>query len=495
MRWATSAGPLPRPAATTEAQSSASTTMTSEPRVLKGRYRLLKKLGRGGMGTVWLADDTCLGRAVALKELIREGSAADVDQARRLAMREAKALAKLRHPAIVSVYDVIVEDGDPWIVMEYVNGIPLSAILGRQAPLGDRVIASYVLPVLRALTTAHRAGVVHRDVKPENILAGEDGAVWLVDFGIAQIAGATSTTGGNMLRGTPEYLAPERLSSMKAGPEADLWSVGVMLYYAREGQLPFGYGAGLSREAIRNEDPPRPSGGGDLSELIMQLLQKNPALRPGAAAAASIMSSVLSRPASPARRPRPTAARPLEPERRPDQDKHSGRTAAADRAVVRGVGTDAGAAILLGLSPQRAAEILDGCDFAERGRLLQGIAMVQPTAAGKILDCLSMRDAALTLQHVKPECAALALRTMPGTDAERIMRRLIPLDGNAAAAVIMHLPLTEVAGLLRSMRDDLAAQVFSLVWPDFAGAIERTDPDLVRRLKKAGKPAAGLRPA
>ena len=468
--------------------------MISEPYVLKGRYRLLKKLGRGGMGTVWLADDMCLGRAVAVKELIREGSAADIEQARRLVMREAKALARVRHPAIVSIYDVIVEDGDPWIVMEYVNGTPLSAILSQQAPLGDRVIASYVLPVLRALTMAHRAGVVHRDVKPENIVAGEDGAVWLVDFGIALIAGATSTVGGSMLRGTPEYLAPERLSSMKAGPEADLWSVGVMLYYAREGRLPFGYGAGLSREAIRNQDPPRPSGDSDLGELIMQLLQKNPALRPGAAAAAGILSSVLSRPAAPAKGPRPAMSRPPEPEQRPDRDKHSGRTAAADRAVIRGVGTDAAAAILLALSPQRAAEILDGYELAERGRLLQGITVVQAMAAGKILDCFSMKDAALTLQHMKPECAALALRTMPGTDAERIMRRLIPLDGNAAAAVIMHLPLTDVAGLLRSIRDDLAAQVFGLVWPDFAGAIERTDPDLVRRLRRTGRTAAGFRP-
>src|ERR1017187_7269802 len=189
--------------------------MTSEPRLLKGRYRLLKKLGQGGMGTVWLADDTCLERAVAVKELIREGSAADVDQARRLAMREAKALAKVRHPAIVSIYDVILEDDNPWIVMEYINGTPLSAILSQQGPLEDRAIASYALPVLRALTVAYRAGVLHRDIKPENILVGEDGAVWLVDFGIAQIAGATSTLAGSMLRGTPEYLAPERLNNMK----------------------------------------------------------------------------------------------------------------------------------------------------------------------------------------------------------------------------------------------------------------------------------------
>jgi predicted Ser/Thr protein kinase len=469
--------------------------MTSEPRVLKGRYRLLKKLGQGGMGTVWLADDACLGRAVAMKELIREGSAADVDRARRLAMREAKALAKLRHPAIVSVYDVIVEDGDPWIVMEYINGTPLSAILSQQAPLGDRMIASYALPVLRALTTAHRAGVVHRDVKPENILAGEDGAVWLVDFGIAQIAEATSTTSGTALRGTPEYLAPERLSSTKAGPAADLWSVGVMLYYAREGRLPFGYGPGLSREAIRNEDPPRPSGGSDLSELIMQLLQKNPALRPGAAAAASVLSSILSRPPSPGKRPRPVPSRSPEPEQRQDLNKHGGRTAAADRAVVRGVGTDAGAAILLDVPPQRAAEILDGCEFAERGRLLQGIIVAQPKAAGNILDCFSTKDAALTLQHMKPGHAALALRTMAAAEAERIMRRLIPLDGNTAAAVIMHLPLADAAGLLKTIRDDLAAQVFSLIWPDFATAIEHTDPDLVRRLRRTGRMATGFRPA
>jgi hypothetical protein len=338
--------------------------------------------------------------------------------------------------------------------------------------------------------------VVHRDVKPENILIGEDGAVWLVDFGIAQIAGITSTVGGGVLRGTPEYLAPERLSSMKTGPEADLWSVGVMLYYAREGRLPFGYGAGLSREAIRNEDPPRPSGSSDLSELTMQLLDKNPALRPGAGAAAGVLSSILSRPASPVTRsPEPAASRHPAPEQRPDRDKHGGRTAAADGAVIRGVGTDAAAAMLLALPHQRAAEILDGCEFAERGRLLHGIAVVQPKAAGKILDCFSMKDAALTLQHMKPERAALALRTMPGVDAERILRRLIPLDSNAAAAVIMHLPLTDAVGFLRAIRDDLAAQVFSLIWPDFVDAIERIEPDLVRRLRRTGRTATRLRPA
>ena len=472
--------------------------MTSEPRLLKGRYCLLKKLGQGGMGTVWLADDTCLERAVAVKELIREGSAADVDQARRLAMREAKALAKVRHPAIVSIYDIILEDDDPWIVMEYVNGTPLSAILSQQGPLEDRAIASYVLPVLRALTVAHRAGVVHRDIKPENILVGEDGVVWLVDFGIAQIAGATSTLSGSMLRGTPEYLAPERLNNVKTGSEADLWSVGVMLYYAREGRLPFGYGPGLSLEAIRHENPPRPSGVGQLTELTMQLLDKNPALRPGAAAAASVLNSILSGPTSPTQRPtRPATPRHPPQEHRPDpqNEKQGGRTAAADRAVIRGVGTDAGAAILLALPPQRAAEILDGCEPAERGRLLQGIAAVQPKAAGKILDCFSMKDAALTLQCMKPERAALALRTMPGADAERILRRLIPLDGNAAAAVVMHLPLADAAGLLGAIRDDLAAQVFSLLWPDFVLAIERIDPGLVRRLRKAGRAATGLRHA
>jgi flagellar motility protein MotE (MotC chaperone)/predicted Ser/Thr protein kinase len=470
--------------------------MSSEPRLLKRRYRLLKKLGQGGMGTVWLADDTCLERAVAVKELIKDGSAADLDQARRLVMREAKALAKVQHPAIVSIYDIIVEDGDPWIVMEYINGTPLSAILGQQGPLEDHAIASYVLPVLHALAVAHRAGVVHRDVKPENILVGGDGAVWLVDFGIAQIAGATLTASGNILRGTPEYLAPERLTSMKAEPAADLWSVGIMLYYAREARLPFGCGAGLSRDAIRNEDPPRPSGDGELNQLTMQLLCKNPALRPGAAAAASVLTSILSGPTPSVNRPPRPVASPRAPhEHHPDPVNPGARTAAADRAVIRGVSTDAGAAILLALPPQRAAEILDGCEFAERARLLQGMAAVQPDAAGKVLDCFSMKDAALTLQHMKPEHAALVLRTMPGADAERTLRRLIPLDSNAAAAVIMHLPLTDAAGLLGTMRDDLAAQVFPLIWPDFVRAIERINPDLIKRFTRSGRAAIGLRPA
>jgi predicted Ser/Thr protein kinase len=471
-------------------------TMTiSDQRVLKGRFRLLKRLGKGAMGTVWLADDTILGRAVAVKELIRGGNAADLDARRNLAMREAMVLAKVRHPAIVSIYDVILEDDDPWIVMEYINGTSLAEILSQHAPLDERVIAIHVLPVLHALAAAHRAGVVHRDIKPENIVVGEDGAVSLVDFGIAQVDGVSSASGE--IKGTPEYLAPERLHGEKAGTAADLWSVGVMLYYAREGRFPFGYGAGLDYNAIKYKDPLPLLAGGGLGSLIMRLLHKEPAERPSAIDAARIVNTI---PIGPARiadstrwtaYPRPRQAGPTSAVRpgpvdapRQDREQPGIRALAVDRAVIRDAGTDAGAAMLLDMAPQRAAEVLIGYEVTERSRLLQGIAATRPRAAGAILDTLGMNDAARTLKHLSPEIAASVLGAMPNADGMRILRRLIPLDVTAAAAAFMHLPVPEAVELLRMLPVESASALLAQIWPNISEAMERVDPDLIQRLRK-----------
>lgn len=208
-----------------------------EPRVVNGRYRLAYKLGDGGMGSVWLADDTLLDRSVALKELIQRGAPNNLEERRMRALQEARAMARVRHPAIVPIHDVFFIDDDPWIVMEYIKGQSLHDII-RERTLDERTIAKIGLQVLRGLMAVHRAGVVHRDVKPMNILVADD-SVFLVDFGIARITGDASLTGQSIV-GTPDFLAPERFKAgYKVGPPADIWALGVTFFYALEGYSPF----------------------------------------------------------------------------------------------------------------------------------------------------------------------------------------------------------------------------------------------------------------
>ena len=184
--------------------------MTSERRILNDRFRLLVTLGGGGMGSVWLAEDLLLERSVALKELVPHNGGDDLDARRERALQEARALARVRHPAIVPIHDAFFTDGDPWIVMEYIEGRSLQSLI-ESHPLDDATVARIGLHVLRGLVAAHRAGVVHRDVKPDNILVAGDDSIFLVDFGIAKIAGQKSLTRLNNVVGTPEYIAPERL--------------------------------------------------------------------------------------------------------------------------------------------------------------------------------------------------------------------------------------------------------------------------------------------
>ena len=459
-------------------------TTTSDRRILRGRFRLLENLGKGGMGTVWLAEDTRLERVVALKELIREGDSRDLAVRRERAMQEAKALAKVRHPAIVSIHDVILENGDPWIVMEYISGRSLAAIL-ENGPLDERLIAEYALPVLHALSAAHRAGVVHRDVKPENILVAEDGSVSLVDFGIAQISGARSMTGEDVVMGTTDYLAPERLRSKKASPAADLWSLGVTLFYAREGYLPFSRAGERWQDAtmyaIINDDPPRPARDGTLDEVIMRLLEKDPARRPGAAEVAGMLSSALIAPVPPAKAHSQPTSHPSP--RRSDGKRSEGRAVAADRKVMEGVGTDAGAAILLAMPPKAAADLLVSYEFPKLGELLQGIAAAGPGAAGAILEVLDVTTAAWAFSHLNPETAASVLEAIPSAEAVRILSRLIPLDESAAAAAIMNLSAHNAVALLKAIPSDRASRALARVWPGFVEAMASVDPVLIERLR------------
>ncbi|MFJ2774150.1 serine/threonine-protein kinase [Streptomyces sp. NPDC087300] len=251
-------------------------------RVIAGRYRLLTPLGEGGMGTVWRARDEVLGREVAVKE-VRAPAGLPADEVERLYARlerEAWAAARIPHRNVVTVYDVANEGGRPWIVMEIVRGLSLSDVLDAEGPLPPQRAAHIGAEVLAALRAAHDAGVLHRDVKPGNVLIANDGRVVLTDFGIATVEGSSALTMTGEVVGSPEFLAPERALGQRPGPASDLWSLGVLLYAAVEGSSPFRQDTPLSTlRAVVDEELPPARDAGPLAHVIQGLLHKDPAER------------------------------------------------------------------------------------------------------------------------------------------------------------------------------------------------------------------------
>lgn len=260
--------------------------MSDDERVIAGRYRLLAPLGEGGMGTVWRARDEVLGREVAVKEVRAPAGlpASEVDRLYARLEREAWAAARIPHRNVVTVYDVASEDGRPWIVMEIVRGLSLSDVLDAEGPMAPQRAARIGAEVLAALRAAHDAGVLHRDVKPGNVLIANDGRVVLTDFGIAMVEGSSALTMTGEVVGSPEFLAPERALGRRPGPESDLWSLGVLLYAAVEGSSPFRQDTPLSTlRAVVDEELPPPRNAGPLTPAIEGLLRKDPADRISAA--------------------------------------------------------------------------------------------------------------------------------------------------------------------------------------------------------------------
>ncbi|MFR0353623.1 serine/threonine-protein kinase [Streptomyces sediminimaris] len=259
--------------------------MSEEPgseRVIAGRYRLLSPLGQGGMGTVWRAMDEVLHREVAVKEVRAPAGlpAPDVERMYARLEREAWAAARVADRNVVTVYDVATEDGRPWIVMELVRGVSLADVLESEGPLPPQRAAHIGAEVLSALRAAHAAGVLHRDVKPANVLLSNDGRVVLTDFGIAMVEGSSALTMTGEVIGSPEFLAPERALGRTPGPESDLWSLGVLLYAAVEGNSPFRQDTPLGTlRAIVDEELPAPGRAGPLAPVIEGLLRKEPAER------------------------------------------------------------------------------------------------------------------------------------------------------------------------------------------------------------------------
>ncbi|MDF3301093.1 serine/threonine-protein kinase [Streptomyces tropicalis] len=249
-------------------------------RVIAGRYRLEARLGRGGMGVVWRATDQLLGRQVAVKELAFDEtlSAEEARLQRDRTLREARAVAQLRHPHIIVVHDVVEQDGRPYIVMDLVGGGSLADRIAAQGPVDATGVARIGVALLSALRTAHEAGVLHRDIKPANVLveSGTDRAV-LTDFGIAQVAGATTLTETGSFVGSPEYTAPERMSGARTGPASDLWSLGALLCTALSGESPFRRDSlgGILHAVVFDEIRP-PAQAEPLLPVVRGLLERDP---------------------------------------------------------------------------------------------------------------------------------------------------------------------------------------------------------------------------
>jgi len=272
-------------------------------RVVAGRYTLRRLLGRGGMGSVWLATDGVLGRDVALKEVTFPVLLTDQERnsLRERTLREARAAARFEHAQVTTVHDVIEEDGRPWIVMEHGPSRTLSELVSEHGPLPVDEVVRIGLDVLAALSAAHRAGIVHRDVKPANVLVGEQGRAWLTDFGIATTLGDEHLTGHGVLLGSPPYIAPERARGDEPGPPADLWALGATLFTAVEGRPPFERGEPMATLlAAATEEPPPARRAGALEPLLRALLTKDPAQRITAEQARAALSKVLDEAGRPA---------------------------------------------------------------------------------------------------------------------------------------------------------------------------------------------------
>src|ERR1700722_15806353 len=286
-------------------------------RVIAGRYNLQHPIGRGAMGVVWRARDQILDREVAVKEVVISSLLGEEERrnAYQRTLREARTAARLSHRGLVAVYDVAEEDGRPWIVMELVPSRSLDQVLTVEGRLPSLRVARIGQQLLSALAAAHIAGVLHRDVKPSNVLIATDrtGTGWderavLTDFGIAQFEGDPRLTQNGMVMGSPGFTEHERIRGGDATPASDLWSLGATLYAAVEGRGPYEQrgGAITTMSAIINEDAPVAAHAGRLAPVIEALLRRDPSSRPAAPAAARMFAYVL--PLISAAEPEPHAA-------------------------------------------------------------------------------------------------------------------------------------------------------------------------------------------
>ena len=473
--------------------------MTPRPvRLLNDRYRLEERLGQGSMGSVWKAYDTRLERTVAAKELVsgRDGGE-DLDIRRERVRREALALAKVDHPAIVSVHDLIFEGPDPWIVMAYVRGRSLDLIIKDEQPLDERRVAGIGLAALHGLVACHEQRVYHRDVKPANIVLSDNGAVHLVDFGIARIVGKNQLTVDTNVIGTPEFLAPELLTDHQAGPATDLWALGVTLYYALEGRSPFrAETLPATIAAILSKNLAEPRTRGEVADLVLTMLRKHPAERPDATMVAAVLRRVANggTPVRPSAAPGQRAARPAERAgpRQPRQVAGSpgrpplrlttplhGMPALDAAKIVSDWPTDRAVTDLLTLGETAAAGIINRCADPVAGKLLSGIAAGKPARARKILEMVTTERAGLLLDQMSSLAAASALSLPTPTGAVRMLGQA---DDLTAVGVLLEMSAPSAAGLIVALDAERAVKLLGQAAPVTVAGILRNVPGDRRRL-------------
>ncbi|MEU7870218.1 serine/threonine-protein kinase [Dactylosporangium sp. NPDC049140] len=316
------------------------------------RYRLIEQLGSGGMGRVWLARDEMLRRDVAVKEVIPpEGlTPQERDELRMRTLREARAAARLNDANVVRIYDVVHTEQAPWIVMEYVPSRSLHQVITEDGPLPAERVAGIGLAVLSALRAAHAAGVLHRDVKPGNVLLADTGRVVLTDFGLAVFEGGDgAVTRPGLILGSPQYISPERAREGTSGPEADMWSLGATLYAAVEGRSPYARSTTYATlTALATEEPDPPARAGVLKPVLAALLRKDPRARAGTAETERLLQRALSGEG------RAWWSMPALPRPRRSREGHSGSTSGGS---LRPVAAAAPAAAPVGREPAAAANV------------------------------------------------------------------------------------------------------------------------------------------
>ncbi|SEO17784.1 Serine/threonine protein kinase [Actinacidiphila rubida] len=401
----------------------------TDGRLLAGRYRLGGMLGKGGMGTVWRAVDETLGRTVAVKELRFPGNV-DEDEKRRLVtrtLREAKATARIRNTGAITVFDVVKEDDRPWIVMELVEGRSLADVIREDGPLTPRRAAEVGLVLLDVLKAAHAEGILHRDVKPSNVLIADGGSaagtdtggdrVVLSDFGIAQIDGDPSVTSTGMLVGAPSYISPERARGQKPGPPADLWSLGALLYAAVEGRPPYDKGSAIATLTAVMTEPVGPmTKAGPLADAIRGLLVKDPAQRLDDAGARALLTAVAAMPDRPAA---------------PPAGGDSARTTVMERPATAAEGAAAGAAAA------GAAPVSDGRTSALPQDAAPAAAAAGAGDQARMRAALrSVRKAAKPKPAPEPGTPATTRRPAPSSLSDVVPRRAMLI-----AAVVVAIAL------------------------------------------------------
>lgn len=441
--------------------------------VVGDRYRILSPIGHGGMGSVWLASDERIGGTVALKEVHLIPGGEDLPIRRERALREARAARMIDHPSIVKIHDVFLDhEGRPWIVMAYIRGTSLQEMVER-GPLAEREVARIGLHVLDALVAAHDAKVVHRDVKPANVVVGEAGQVFLVDFGIAHLTGRERLTSARVI-GTPHYLSPEHIGNKDPGPAMDLWALGVTLFNALEGYSPFlRKDLAATTHAITSQPPPAIGRRGPLADAILRLLDKDPETRMTAARLRPVLTSIASGrraagppPPSPPKPPPPPPGPPnpppvnglptIEAVRRvstsPPEDAArmlAGLPPETARRLLTRVGRAMAGKILLALAPVTAAAIVAKADALDSGPWLDVMASADAKRTASIMKMLSARRAGEVFSFMREERVTVARELLPG-DAKRVLGHA---EARSLANVLPELPAPDAVQIAEAMSD------------------------------------------